>query len=172
MDACREGVQGRHGQEEGSRMKERTLLLIKPDALQRGLVGEILARFEKKGFKIVGMKMLKISRDLSREHYSHLTAKPFYADLEKFMTGNPLVAAVIEGKEAVEVARLIVGPTNASRAPGGTVRGDFSNSTSRNVIHASDSKETAEKEIHRFFKPSELFEYGFAAADYLAASDE
>lgn len=153
-------------------MKERSLLLLKPDAIQRGLIGEVLARFEKKGFKIVGMKMLKLTRELAREHYAHLTAKPFYPDLEKFVTEHPIVAVVIEGKEAVEVARLIVGPTNASRAPGGTVRGDFSNSTSRNVIHASDSKETAEKEIKRFFKPAELFEYPFATAHFLSAPDE
>jgi len=152
-------------------MKERTLLLIKPDAVQRGLIGDILTRFEHKGFKVVGIKMLQMSKELSKEHYAHLTSKPFYADLEKFMTSQPIVAVVIEGKEAVEVTRLIVGPTNASKAPGGTVRGDFSNSTSRNVIHASDSKETAEKEVHRFFKPSELFEYKLNDA-FLYASDE
>jgi len=151
---------------------ERSLLLIKPDAVHRGLIGEILARFERKGFKIVGMKMLKITKELSKEHYAHLTAKPFYPDLEKFMTSDPIVAVVIEGKEAVEVTRLIVGPTNASKAQGGTVRGDFSNSTSRNVIHASDSKETAEKEIHRFFKPHELFEYSLAVSTFLTAPDE
>lgn len=153
-------------------MKERTLLLVKPDAIQRGLVGEIVSRFERKGFRIAGMKMLQMSKELAREHYSHLVEKPFYPDLEKFVTGHPLVAVVIEGKEAVEVTRLIVGPTNASKAPGGTVRGDFSNSTSRNVIHASDSKETAEKEVRRFFKPAELFDYKLDVAQYLSAPDE
>ena len=152
-------------------MKERTLLLIKPDAMQRGLTGEILGRFERKGFKIVGLKMLHVSKELAKEHYAHLVSKPFYPDLEKFMTSQPIVAAVVEGKEAVEVTRLIVGPTNASKAPGGTIRGDLSNSTSRNVIHASDSKETAEKEIKRFFKPNELFEYKLNEA-FLYASDE
>ncbi len=151
---------------------ERTLLLIKPDALQRGLVGRILARFETKGFRIVGMKMLQMSKDLAKEHYSHLVDKPFYRDLEKFVTEHPMVAVVIEGKEAVEVVRLIVGPTNASKAPAGTVRGDFSNSTSRNVIHASDSKETAEKEVERFFKDEELFEYSLNVSGYLSAPDE
>jgi nucleoside-diphosphate kinase len=153
-------------------MKERTLLLIKPDAIQRGFVGDILSRFEKKGFKIAGMKMIQMGKDLAKEHYAHLVGKPFYPDLEKFVTSHPLVAVVIEGKEAVEVTRLIVGPTNASKAPGGTIRGDLSNSTSRNVIHASDSKETAEKEVHRFFKPSELFEYKFSAAEFYSAPDE
>ena len=100
-------------------MKERTLLLIKPDAIQRGFVGDIISRFERKGFKIVGMKMLHMSKELAKEHYSHLVSKPFYPDLEKFVTSHPLVSMVIEGKEAVEVTRTIVGPTNASKAPGG-----------------------------------------------------
>ena len=153
-------------------MKERTLLLIKPDALQRGLVGDIVSRFERKGFRIAGMKMLQMSRELAKEHYAHLVSKPFYPDLEHFVTTHPIVAIVIEGKEAVEVTRLIVGPTNASKAPGGTVRGDLSNSTSRNVIHASDSKETAAKEVARFFKKEELFDYALNNAQYLYASDE
>lgn len=153
-------------------MKERTLLLLKSDAVQRGLIGRILGRFEIKGFKIVGLKMMKISPSLSKEHYSHLVSKPFYPDLEKFMTENPVVAVVIEGKEAVEVVRNIVGPTNASKAAGGTIRGDFSNSTSRNIIHASDSKETAVKEVSRFFKKEELFDYKLVIENFLYATDE
>ncbi len=153
-------------------MKERTLLLLKPDALHRSLIGAIITRFELKGFKIAGLKMIHISKELSKEHYSHLVSKPFYADLEKFMTTDPVVAVVIEGKDAVEVTRLIVGPTNASKAEGGSIRGDFSNSTSRNVIHASDSKETAVKEIARFFKPTELCEDKLSTEHYLFASDE
>jgi nucleoside-diphosphate kinase len=150
---------------------ERTLILLKPDAVQRGLVGKILSRFEQKGLKIAGMKMIHMSSALAKEHYAHLISKPFYPDLEKFMTGNPIVAAVIEGKEAVEVVRLMCGPTNATKASSGTIRGDFSNSTSRNVIHASDSKETAEKEVKRFFKSEELFNYELNK-QYLYASDE
>lgn len=146
--------------------------MIKPDAVQRGFVGAIVSRFERKGLKIVGMKMLQMSRELAKEHYSHLTDKPFYPDLESFVTAHPMVAVVVEGKEAVEVVRLIVGPTNASKAPAGTVRGDFSNSTSRNVIHASDSKETAEKEVARFFKQDELFDYKMLVEPYLKAPDE
>ena len=151
---------------------EQTLLLIKPDAIQRGLIGQILSRFEKKGFRIAGMKMLQMSKELAAEHYAHLVDKPFYPDLEKFVTTHPLVAVVVEGKEAVEVVRLIVGPTNASKAPAGTIRGDLSNSTSRNVIHASDSKETAEKEVKRFFGDTELFDYKLNVAEYLKAADE
>lgn len=147
-------------------------MLLKPDALMRGLIGRIIARFEEKGLKIVGMRMLKMSSALAKEHYAHLVSKPFYPDLEKFMTDDPIVAIVVEGKEAVEVVRLIVGPTNATKANGGTIRGDFSNSTSRNVIHASDSKETAEKEVKRFFKSEELFNYKLVTEHYLAASDE
>jgi nucleoside-diphosphate kinase len=153
-------------------MKERTLLLLKSDSLQRGLIGRILERFEVKGFKIVGLKMIKISPALAKEHYAHLVSKPFYPDLEKFMTENPVVAVVVEGKEAVEVIRNIVGPTNASKAPAGTIRGDFSNSTSRNIIHASDSKETAVKEVARFFKNEELFNYKLITEGFLYASDE
>ena len=153
-------------------MVERTLLLLKPDALQRGLIGRIIARFERKGLKLVGMKMLKMTQELAKEHYSHLVSKPFYPDLEKFMTNDPIVAVCIEGKKAVEVVRLIVGPTDAKKADGGTIRGDFSNSTSRNIIHASDSVETAKKEVPRFFKQNELFDYKLVIADYLFAADE
>ena len=152
--------------------QERTLVLIKPDAVHRGLIGEIIARFERKALKIAGMKMIHISKQLAKEHYAHLVSKPFYPDLEEFMTGTPVVAVAVEGKEAVEVVRLIVGPTNATKAPAGTIRGDFSNSTSRNVIHASDSKETAEKEVARFFKKEELFDWKPVAKDYLYAKDE
>ena len=153
-------------------MKERTLLLVKPDAIQRGLIGGIVERFEMKGFKIVGMKMFQMTKEFAKEHYSHLVDKPFYPDLEKFVTEHPTLAIVVEGKEAVEVVRLMVGPTNATKAPAGTVRGDFSNSTSRNVMHASDSKETAEREIKRFFKPEELFDYEFKNEYYKYAADE
>jgi nucleoside-diphosphate kinase len=151
---------------------ERTLILIKPDGIQRGVVGEIIARFEKKSLKIVAMKMLQMDKGLAKEHYAHLADKPFYPDLEKFVTEHPLVAMVVEGKNAVEAVRLIVGPTNATEAPGGTVRGDFSNSTSRNIIHASDSKETAVKEIKRFFREDELFDYEFKNEYYRYAPDE
>jgi len=153
-------------------MQERTLILLKPDAIQRGFVGRIITRFEEKGLKIVAMKMLKMTPSLAKEHYAHLVQKPFYPDLEKFMTSQPIIAMIIEGKEAVEVVRNMLGPTNATKAPAGTVRGDFSNSTSRNVIHASDSKETAEKEIKRFFKDEEIFEYEFANESFRYASDE
>lgn len=153
-------------------MREMTLILLKPDAIQRGFVGRIITRFEEKGLKIVAMKMLRMDPALAKEHYAHLVSKQFYPDLEKFMTTHPIIAMIIEGKEAVEVVRNMLGPTNATKAPAGTVRGDFSNSTSRNVIHASDSKETAEKEIKRFFKPDEIFDYKFANDIFRYAGDE
>ncbi|MDD5337729.1 MAG: nucleoside-diphosphate kinase [Candidatus ainarchaeum sp.] len=151
---------------------ERTLVLLKPDSIQRGLMGKIITRFEARGLKIVGMKMLKMGKELSKEHYSHLLGKPFYPDLEKFMTHHPIVAIVLEGKECVQVVRDMMGPTNSRKALPGTIRGDFSMSTSRNIIHGSDSTETAEKEVKRFFKPEELHEYKFSGSDYAYAPDE
>lgn len=153
-------------------MAERTLILIKPDAIQRGVMGRIIARFESRGLKVIGMKMLKMSKELAHEHYSHLVTKPFYPDLEKFMTHHPIVAIALEGKECVQVVRDMMGSTNSRKALPGTIRGDLSMSTSRNVIHGSDSVETAEKEVKRFFKPEELYSYKFASSDYIYAGDE
>lgn len=150
---------------------EQTLVLLKPDAIQRGLIGEVISRFEKKGLKIVGMKMLKMSKEDAKKHYAHLVSKPFYKDLEKFMTEHPIIAFVVDGKEAVDIVRNMCGPTNATKAPPGTIRGDFSNSTSRNIIHASDTKETARREINFFFSPKEIFDYELNE-NYLYASDE
>jgi nucleoside-diphosphate kinase len=151
---------------------EKTVVLIKPDAFQRGLVGRIVARFERKGLKLIGMKMSKISPELAKEHYAHLVDKPFYPGLEKFMTSDPILVFAVEGQEAIEVVRKIVGVTNSRKAEAGTVRGDFSMSTGRNTIHASDSAETARKELARFFKPEELFDYELRLWDYLYAEDE
>ena len=138
---------------------ERTLILLKPDALKRELVGEIISRIERKGLKIIAMKMLKMSKSLAREHYAHIADKPFYKYVEEYMTSTPIIAMVVEGKEAVSVVRRIVGVTNGREAEPGSIRGDFSVSISKNLIHASDSVETAEKEIARFFSEEELFEW-------------
>lgn len=151
---------------------EQTLILIKPDAIQKGLVGKIISIFESKGIKIVGMKMLKISKELSKEHYFHLLSKPFYPDLERFITHHPIIAMALEGKECIQIVRNMVGATNSRMAASGTIRGDFSMSTSRNIIHASDSAEIAQKEIKRFFKSDELYLYEFALSDYTYANDE
>ena len=138
---------------------EKTLIILKPDCVERGLVGEITSRFEKRGLKIAGMKMSSISEAILKEHYSHLSDKPFFPSILKFMRSSPVVLMVIEGKEAVEVVRQMCGPTNSRKAPSGTIRGDFSMSMQCNIIHASDSIGSAEKEIARFFKKEELFQY-------------
>jgi nucleoside-diphosphate kinase len=138
---------------------ERTLVLIKPDAVQRRLVGRVLARFEAKGLQVVALKMMKIPEELARHHYAPHEGKPFYEPLIRFMTGGPTVALVLEGKRAVEVVRRMMGPTFGPDAPPGTLRGDFAVSNRFNLVHGSDSPETAESEIALFFDPAELVEW-------------
>lgn len=139
--------------------REKTLVLLKPDAIQRGIVGEIINRIEKKGLKLVGCKMVQLDKKILREHYAHLVDKPFYPRIEVFMSSSPVVAMVWEGLEAVRVLRNMSGATNARDAAVGTIRGDYGVSGQANLIHASDSVETAKKEINRFFSEKELFEY-------------
>lgn len=138
---------------------ERTLIIAKPDALQRGLVGEMIRRFEAKGLKLIGIKMMALSNDLLSAHYAEHLEKPFYADLEKFMKGSPVVVMAWEGYECVNSVRLLVGATNPRQADAGTIRGDFAIGQGRNLIHASDSKQSGEEEIERFFKADELYDY-------------
>lgn len=138
---------------------QRTLILLKPDALQRNLLGEIISRFEKKGLKIIGLKMMKLSEEQLFDHYAHHKDKPFFRHLIDFMKSSPVVAMVLEGVEAVETVRLICGPTLGRKADAGSIRGDFSMSQQHNIVHASDSVEIAEKEIRRFFSPDEIFDY-------------
>lgn len=151
---------------------ERTLILIKPNAIQRGLVGDIVTRFERKGLKIAGMKMLFMTDELVREHYSHLVERPFFPYLKASMQAAPLIACCIEGAEAVETVRLMVGVTNSRKALPGTIRGDFSMSGEQNVVHASDSVENAQIEIARFFKPGELFDYDSAVTCFEYGGEE
>lgn len=151
---------------------EKTLILLKPDALQRNLVGDIINRFERKGLKIVGLKMLKISDAIIKEHYSHHVDKPFFGTLKKFMQSDPVIAIALEGLEAVAAIRLIVGATKGRVADAGTIRGDFSMSQSHNIIHASDSPENGEAEIKRFFNADELFDYKKADFELVYAEDE
>ena len=151
---------------------EKSLILIKPDALQRNLVGEIISRFERKGLKLLGIKMMKIEDELIKEHYSHLVDKPFFPTLQKFMQSIPVVAIALEGIEATSAIRLIVGTTKGREADAGTVRGDFSMSQSQNVVHASDSAENGQIEVNRFFKPEELFEYKKNDFEQVYADDE
>ncbi|MBU2229471.1 nucleoside-diphosphate kinase, partial [Patescibacteria group bacterium] len=128
-------------------MKQRTLVIIKPDTLQRNLLGEVISRFERKGLKILAMKMISIDDALIAEHYEHHKDKPFFSDLKRFMQSAPVVVMVLQGYGAVEAVRLIVGPTSGREADAGSIRGDLSMSKGHNIIHASDSKKNAEIEI-------------------------
>src|SRR3989338_2872309 len=137
---------------------EKTILIVKPDGVQRGLVGEVIKRLEMKGMKVVGLKMVLLSEEKLREHYAHHVEKPFYSGLQVFMQSSPVVVICAEGKDAVAAVRLISGVTNAAKADAGTIRGDLAMGMC-NVVHCSDSVETALQEVTRFFEPNELFEY-------------
>lgn len=152
--------------------EERTLIIVKPDALNRSLVGEIINRFEKKGLKIVGMKMTRLNDKILKEHYAHLTDKPFFPRIARFMKAWPVIIIVLEGLEAVDSVRLITGDTLGRKADAGTIRGDFSMSIQANIVHASDSIKNAKKEIKRFFKPKELYSWERLDLEVLYAEDE
>jgi nucleoside-diphosphate kinase len=137
---------------------ETTLILLKPDCITKGHCGEVLQRFEKAGFRIRGCKMMRLGSDLLREHYAHIAAKPFFGELEAFMQSSPVIAVALEAESVVEKVRALVGPTDAKKAAAGTIRGDFGVDVMVNVVHASDSLETACIELARFFRPGELFE--------------
>ena len=147
-------------------------MLLKPDTLQRGLVGEIIHRFERKGLKIVALKMMAISDVLLDEHYAHHKDKPFFDGLKKFMSSAPIVAMLVEGLDAIAVVRKMVGATNSRDAELGSIRGDFSMSTSANIIHVSDSEASAKEEEVRFFEKGEVFDWDAAVGEYLYAEDE
>jgi nucleoside-diphosphate kinase len=146
---------------------ERTLVLCKPDALQRGLVGRILTRFERKGLKIAGLKMLQIDDDLASRHYKDHLEKPFYPRLRAFVTSSPIVAMAIEGDNAVDVVRTLLGVTDAQQAAPGTIRGDFGMNVTKNLVHGSDSLESAQREIALFFEESELYDYEMTVKEWL-----
>jgi len=151
---------------------EKTVVLLKPDCIQRALVGEIVSRFEQKGLKIVGMKMIRLKQSELKQHYAHHAGKPFFQPLTKFMSSSPCVALALEGIEAVKVVRGMCGATNSREAAAGTIRGDYSNSVPANVVHASDSKETAEKELKKFFSKNELLEWKRALEEYYYGEEE
>ncbi len=146
---------------------ERTYVMVKPDGVQRNLIGEILARFERKGFKIVGLKMIQMDRDLAERHYGEHKGKPFFEGLTSYITSGPVVAMVLEGKGVVAAVRGINGATNPANAAPGTIRGDFAVDLGRNVVHASDSVESAEREINLYFSENELLSYEFATDKWL-----
>ena len=135
---------------------ERTFLAIKPDGVQRGLVGEIIRRFEAKGFTLVGMKFMKVSRELAEEHYGVHRERPFFQGLVEFITSGPVVAMVWEGEGVIASARKLIGATNPLTAEPGTIRGDFGVNIGRNIIHGSDAPETAQQEVSLWFKEEEL----------------
>ncbi len=138
---------------------ERTLVLIKPDAVQRGLVGRVITRFEDKGLQLVGLKLMNVSDTIIESHYSHLKEKPFFKTLTDFMQSSPVVAMIWQGVDAVEAVRLIVGITNSRKADAGSIRGDFGMGQSANIIHASDSVDNAKIEVERFFDADEILDY-------------
>ena len=135
---------------------ERTLVLVKPDAMQRGLAGTILRRLERRGLRLAGLKLMRIDEALARRHYAEHEGKPFFAGLVAYITSGPVVAAVFEGTDAVAAVRASVGATNPARAAAGTIRGDFALETGRNLVHASDGPESGERETALFFAPDEL----------------
>jgi nucleoside-diphosphate kinase len=138
---------------------ERTLILAKPDAVQRGLVGEIIARIERRGLKIVGLKLVKVSKELAAAHYEEHRDKAFFQSLIDYITWCPIAAMVVEGPDAIEIARSTIGSTNPVVAAPGSIRGDLGVSVSRNLVHASDGPASAEREVKLFFKSDELFQY-------------
>lgn len=138
---------------------ERSLIIIKPDGVQRGLIGAIISRLENRGLKIVAMKMIQMDEELARRHYAVHEGKPFFEKLIKYITSGPVVVMVVEGPRAIDIVRKTMGATNPADASPGTIRADFALEIGRNLIHGSDSPETAEKEINLFFHPSEILSY-------------
>jgi nucleoside-diphosphate kinase len=151
--------------------EEKTLIILKPDAIQRGLVGDVISRFERKGLKIIGMKMVQLEDALLEAHYAHIKDKPFFGGIKNFMKASPVVVMALSGIEAVAATRLIVGPTKAYEAAAGTIRGDFSLSMQSNIVHASDSVENGVAEVSRFFAGNELFEYRRNDFNYINAEE-
>lgn len=143
---------------------ERTLIIAKPDAIQRGLVGEIIHRLERKGLKLIGLKMLSLDEPILREHYAEHVEKSFYEGLEKFMKSSPVVVMAWEGFECTNSVRILVGATNPRAAEAGTIRGDFAMGTGRNLIHASDSKASGQREVSLFFSEDEI--HGYDKSEY------
>lgn len=151
---------------------EKTLIIIKPDAIQRNLLGEIVHRFERKGLTIIGMKMMRLSDAILDEHYSHHKDKPFFESLKNYLKLSPVVLIALSGHNAISATRIIVGSRKGFEAQAGTIRGDFSISGQTNIVHASDDVKSSEEEIGRFFKKDELFEYERSDIRYLYGDDE
>ncbi|CAM4149359.1 nucleoside-diphosphate kinase [Lacicoccus alkaliphilus] len=146
---------------------EKTFLMIKPDGVQRNLVGPIVSRLENKGFKIVGAKLMQVSEDLAKTHYQEHEERPFFGELVDFITSGPVFAMVLEGENVISTARLVVGSTNPQEAAPGTIRGDFGLTVGKNIIHGSDSPESAEREINLFFDEAEILNYDLINKEWI-----
>lgn len=152
--------------------EERTLIIVKPDAMQRSLLGEIIKRFEQKGLKIIGMKMVHLNEEILKDHYAKHIDKPFFASLAASMSYSPVVAMVLSGLNAISAARIILGPTRGYEAPAGSIRGDLALSGQSNLVHASDPEEDPEAEIKRLFKEEEIFSYKKVDFEILYGDEE
>ena len=151
---------------------ERTLVLLKPDCVQRRLMGRILTRFEEKGLNVIALKMLRVTPELSKQHYAEHVSKPFYPGLEQFITAAPVVAMIVEGLDAIRVVREMLGATNGLKATPGTIRGDFSSSRQMNLVHASDGPEAAAREMQLYFRAEEICPYMPCLTPWMKAGDE
>jgi nucleoside-diphosphate kinase len=151
---------------------ERTLVLLKPDCIQRRLMGRILARLEDKGLNVIAMKLMRVTPELAKRHYAEHVSKPFYPGLERFITGAPVLAMVVEGLEVIRVVREMLGATSGLKAAAGTIRGDFSSSRQMNLVHASDGADAAKREIELYFRSEEICSYTPDLTPWLKASDE
>lgn len=151
---------------------ERTLVILKPSAVQRGLIGEVIARFEKKGLKLVAIKMIRLTDEILAEHYAHLVDRPFFPRIVASMKSSPVVVCCWEGVDCVQVVRSMTGATNGRNAVAGTIRGDYSVSGQENIVHTSDSVENAKIELNRFFVESDFFDYELPTLNFIYASDE
>ena len=151
---------------------ERSLILLKPDCVQRRLIGNIIARFEAKAINIVGLKLIQVTPELSKQHYAEHVEKPFYPGLEEFITGAPVVAMVLEGLEVIRVVREMLGATNGLQAAPGTIRGDYSSSRQMNLVHASDGADAADREIALYFNENEICGYDPCLTPWMRAGDE
>ncbi|MFT3993784.1 MAG: nucleoside-diphosphate kinase [Dysgonomonas sp.] len=151
---------------------ERTLVILKPSCVQRALAGEVISRFEKKGLRLIGCKMMHLTDKILEEHYAHLKDLPFFPRIRNSMKASPVIIQCWEGVEAIRVIRTLIGATNGREAIAGTIRGDFSMSGQENIVHASDSVESAQIELKRFFLDNEIFDYKLPILPYLYANDE
>lgn len=151
---------------------EQTFIILKPSTISRSLVGDVLTRFQRKGLRIAGIKMMQLNEEILREHYAHLVDRPFFPSLLRSMMATPVIVAVLAGKDVVSVVRAMTGATNCRVAAPGTIRGDFGMSGQENIIHASDSPENAVIEINRFFKPEEIFDYTLLTQPATYSPDE